>query len=80
MTTSPPEPDPARPRERLMLGMIAVCCAGPMLLIVVLTSVLEVAIGPAAAITIGVVAAGLCVTLMIVRHRRSQAVAAPDEH
>ena len=80
MTTPPPPPETAHRRERLMLDMIAVCCAGPMLLIVVLTSVLGVAIGPAAAIAIGVMAGGLCVTLMLARHRRPHPEAATDEH
>ncbi len=52
------------------LAALAVCCVGPMLLIIVLTSALGVAIGPAAAITIGVVAAGLCVAVMTQHHRR----------
>ena len=51
------------------LGMIAACCAGPMLIIVVLVTVLGVAIGPAAAITLGLVAAAVCVALMLLRHR-----------
>ena len=41
-----------------------------MLLIVVLTSVLGVALDPAAAITLGGVAAGLCVAVMTQHHRR----------
>lgn len=49
--------------------MIAACCAGPMLIIVVLVTVLGVAIGPAAAITLGFVAAATCVALMLLRHR-----------
>jgi hypothetical protein len=57
-------------RPWMMLGAIAACCAGPMVLIVVLVSVLGLAIGPAAAIALGLVAAGLCVAVMTVRHRR----------
>lgn len=49
--------------------MIAACCVGPMLIIVLLTGVLGVAIGPAAAISLGAVAAGVCVALMVARHR-----------
>lgn len=56
--------------ERTLLGALALCCAGPMLLIVVLTSVLGVAVGPAAAIAVGVVAAGVCVAVMIRHHHR----------
>jgi hypothetical protein len=52
-----------------MLGAIAACCAGPMLLILVLVSVLGLAIGPAAAISLGLVAGGICVAVMTVRHR-----------
>jgi len=68
-------PDPVASEEDagrhwLMLGAIAACCAGPMLLIVVLVSVLGLALGPAAAISLGLVAGGLCVAVMAVRHRR----------
>jgi len=42
-----------------------------MLGIVVLVTVLGVAIGPALAISLGLVAAGLCVALMIGHHHRS---------
>lgn len=55
--------------ERALLAALAACCIGPMLLIVVLTSVLGIAIGPAAAVTVGVVAAGVCVAVMIQHHR-----------
>jgi hypothetical protein len=41
-----------------------------MLLIVVLVSVLGLAIGPAAAIALGLVAGGLCVAVMTTRHRQ----------
>lgn len=61
---------PTDSTDRKVLAALAVCCVGPMLLIIVLTSVLGVAIGPAAAITIGIVAAGLCVAVMIQHHRR----------
>lgn len=56
--------------ERALLVALAVCCAGPMLLIVVLTSVVGLAIGPAVAAALGLVAAAVCVTVMI-RHRRT---------
>jgi hypothetical protein len=56
--------------DRVLLVALAVCCAGPMLLIIVLTTVLGVAIGPAAAIAIGTVAAGVCVAVMAQHHRR----------
>lgn len=56
--------------DRKVLAALAACCVGPMLLIIVLTSVLGVALGPAAAITLGAVAAGVCVAVMIQHHRR----------
>lgn len=65
-----PDDEMGRRSERTLLAALAVCCAGPMLLIIVLTSVLGIAIGPAAAIAIGVVAAGVCVVVMIQHHRR----------
>lgn len=70
MTAAEQPPPDRKHRERVWLGMIAVCCAGPMLIIVVLTGVLGVAIGPAAAISLGAVAAGMCVALMVARHHR----------
>jgi hypothetical protein len=41
-----------------------------MVLIVVLVSVLGLAVGSAAAISLGVVAGGLCVGVMTLRHRQ----------
>lgn len=55
--------------ERGLLVALAVCCAGPMALVVVLTSVLGVALGPAAAASLGLVLAGVCVAVAL-RHRR----------
>ena len=55
--------------DRRLLATLSVCCVGPMLLIIVLTSVLGVAIGPAAAISLGAVAAGVCVAVMFQHHR-----------
>jgi hypothetical protein len=60
----------AETTDRKVLAALAACCVGPMLLIIVLTSVLGVAIGPAAAITLGAVAAGVCVAVMVQHHRR----------
>jgi len=65
-----PTDDNARSSDRKLLAALAVCCVGPMLLIVVLTSVLGVALGPAAAITLGLVAAGVCVAVMAQHHQR----------
>lgn len=59
----------ARTLDCSFLAALALCCAGPMLLIVVLTSALGVALGPAAAIALGLVAAGFCVAVMARHHR-----------
>lgn len=59
----------ARALDRKFLAALALCCAGPMLLIVVLTSALGVALGLAAAVTLGLVAAGFCVAVMARHHR-----------
>jgi hypothetical protein len=56
--------------ERALFVALAVCCAVPMVAIIVLTSVVGVAIGPAAAISLGLVAAMVCVAVMAQRHRR----------
>lgn len=55
--------------DRGLLVALAICCIGPMLLIVVLTSVVGVALGWAAALSLGLVAAGVCVAVMAQRHR-----------
>jgi hypothetical protein len=60
----------ANTSDRKVLAALAACCVGPMLLIIVLTSVLGVAIGPAAAVTLGAVAASVCVAVMVQHHRR----------
>ena len=57
------------PRERLFLLAMAACCIGPMLAIVVLTSVIGLTIGVAAAFTLGAVAALVCIAVMVQRHR-----------
>lgn len=67
MTSSPPEPSPSN--DRPLLVALAVCCVVPMLGIIVLTSVIGVALGPAVAVSVGVVAAGVCVAVMVQRHR-----------
>jgi len=71
MTLPTKPPQEARSSDRALLVALAICCAGPMLLIVALTGVLGVALGPAAAVTLGLVAAVLCVTVMAQHHRRS---------
>jgi zinc transporter ZupT len=55
--------------ERAMLIALAVCCAVPMIAIIVLTSVVGIALGPAVAVALGVVAAGICVAVMVQRHQ-----------
>jgi hypothetical protein len=70
MTTQTPAPsgsdsDGGRP----VLIALAVCCTVPMIGIVVMTSVLGVALGWAAAIAVGVVAGGICVAVMAQHHR-----------
>lgn len=69
MTDKHTAPGPAG--DRMFLLAVAACCAGPMLAIVVLTSVLGMAIGPAGALTLGVLAALVCVALMVQRHHRT---------
>ncbi|MCY7419721.1 MAG: hypothetical protein LH650_14760 [Chloroflexi bacterium] len=55
-----------------MLVALAICCTVPMIGIVVMTSVLGIAIGWAAAIAIGVVAAGVCIAVMAQYHRNGK--------
>lgn len=54
--------------DRGLLVALAICCIGPMLLIVVLTSVVGVTLGWAAALSLGLVAAGVCIAVMVQRH------------
>lgn len=64
--------DPAERRashERPLFVALAVCCAVPMVGVVVLTSVVGVAVGPAVGISLGLVAAMVCVAVMVQRHR-----------
>ena len=61
---------PTDTTDRKVLAALAACCVGPMFLIIVLRSALGVAVGPAAAITVGIVATGLCFAVMIQHHRR----------
>ena len=65
-------------RDRFVLLALAACCIGPMLAIIVLTTVVGITIGIAAAITIGVVAAAVCVVVMISRHRAHDHTAARE--
>lgn len=70
MTTPGEKPDASN--ERTLLAALAVCCAAPMLAIVVLTSVIGVALGPAVAVSLGLVAAMVCVAVMVQHHRGGQ--------
>ena len=54
---------------RPFLIALAICCTVPTIGIVVMTSVLGIALGWAAAIAIGVVAATVCVLVMVQHHR-----------
>jgi hypothetical protein len=70
MTTQPPTPNGTdKGNGRPVLVALAVCCTVPMIGIVVMTSVLGLALGWAAAIAVGVVAGGICVAVMAQRHR-----------
>lgn len=60
--------------DRRLLFALAICCVGPMLLIVILASVVGVALGWATALTLGLVAAGVCIAMMAQRHRRHRSV------
>ena len=76
---------PTTGSDRGLLVALAICCAGPMVLIVVLTSVAGIALGPAAALSLGLVAAGVCVAVMVQRHRGlqhrpSEAADSPTAH
>lgn len=73
-------PTSGSPERTLFVAMVA-CCAVPMATIVVLTSVVGLALGSSAAIALGLVAAGLCITVMV-HHRGHRAHHGPmgDEH
>ena len=58
--------------DRPLLLALAFCCVVPMLAIIVLTSVIGVALGPAVAVSLGLVAALVCVAVMVQRHHRGQ--------
>jgi hypothetical protein len=62
-------PGTDRSSHLAMLGLFAACCIAPMLLIVVLTTVVGLTLGLSAAFSLGIVAAALCVGVMVVRHR-----------
>ncbi|MFA5564676.1 MAG: hypothetical protein WDA77_01935 [Acidimicrobiia bacterium] len=51
--------------NRKMIAAIALCCIVPMGLIVVMTSIIGVTFGWASALTLGLIAAGVCAAMMI---------------
>lgn len=57
---------------RKMLVAMALCCMVPMGFIVVMTSVVGVAFGWASALALGMVAAGVCVAIMVQHHRQEE--------
>lgn len=61
--------EPNRSHERTLLVALAVCCAVPMVAIIAMTSTIGVALGPVAAISLGLVAAMACAAVMVQRHR-----------
>lgn len=67
MSNQHDEPQPRH--ERMLLIALAACCVGPMVAIIVLTSVIGIALGRAVAISLGLVAAAVCVGVMVQRHR-----------
>lgn len=57
---------------RKMLVAMALCCMVPMGFIVVMTSVVGVTFGWASALALGMVAAGVCVAIMVQHHRQEE--------
>lgn len=55
--------------NRKMIVAMAVCCIVPMGFIVVMTSVIGITFGWASALALGLVAAGVCVAVMVQRMR-----------
>lgn len=51
--------------NRKMIAAMALCCIVPMGFIVVMTSVIGVTFGWASALALGLVAAGVCVAVMV---------------
>lgn len=67
-----PQEKPDAGSDRPLLLALAFCCVVPMLAIIVLTSVIGVALGPAVAVSLGLVAALVCGAVMVQRHRRGK--------
>jgi hypothetical protein len=64
-----PQEKPDASNDRTLLVALAVCCAVPMLAIIVLTSIIGIALGAAVAVSLGLVAAMVCVAVMVQHHR-----------
>lgn len=64
MTPQPRAPSGGQGNSRPVLVALALCCTVPMVGIVIMTSVIGIALGWAAAIAVGVVAAAVCVAAM----------------
>ncbi len=58
--------------HRKMIVAMALCCIVPMGFIVVMTSVIGVTFGWASALALGLVAAGVCVAVMVQHMRNEQ--------
>lgn len=58
--------------NRKMIVAMALCCIVPMGFIVVMTSVIGVTFGWASALALGLVAAGVCVAVMVQHMRNEQ--------
>lgn len=58
--------------NRKMIAAMALCCIVPMGFIVVMTSVIGVTFGWASALALGLVAAGVCVAVMVQHMRGDQ--------
>lgn len=62
---------------RKFLAAMALCCIVPMGFIVVMTSVVGVTLGWASGLALGIVAAGVCVAIMVQHHRDGSDEPAP---
>lgn len=71
-------PTSDEPSFGVLAAAMVACCAIPMLAIVVLVSVVGVAFGIAIGVALGLVAAGVCVALMVL-HRRHRAHRPSDD-
>ncbi len=68
---------PTESADRAVFVAMVACCAVPMAIIMVLTSIVGLALGSAAGVALGLVAAGLCITVMV-HHRGHHTSVAPE--